>query len=319
MRQDHQFRPLRGRRAAGLVALGLITACGNQAAKNPEPPPRPVADLSGKFTFEPRLGTTYHHTMRRTETFEIVGTEFKGLEEWESGWVMSITPAGDNYVYRAELDSLSIQQNGAVLLEGPEVHGKGGLMELTMDPQGRIVDVTQTETLTRAIAESAPQGLGSQLAAMFSPERLRLFFAMRASERTQDLLGQSARVGASWTGAVPGPDGTPLAKKVTVRSNEDCGQVRCVRVERTLHPDRGAVWSGAEARVRDFVVGRGGDPRDVELLAAEIKLIDELVVDPRTMEFHHARFEQSAALRVRVPSGEYDVKSSTVRESEYRY
>src|SRR5688572_30936129 len=77
-------------------ALGAV-ACGPKA--EPAPPPSPAAQLAGTFTFEPRLGTAFHQTLRRVDEFEIVGSPVREAEESELVLSMTITPEDNLYRY----------------------------------------------------------------------------------------------------------------------------------------------------------------------------------------------------------------------------
>lgn len=304
-----------------LMALG-VAACGPKAA--PSAPPDGVAQLAGTFTFEPRLGTAFRHTLRRVDDFEIVGSAVRETEESELVLDVTITPERNLYRYSLRPVSYSVALNGAPVFDGTggraDLSASGAEVVLLINGEAVVTEIRGAETVTKAMSDLAPLDRREIVARMFAPRAIEQVLVERVVERTADLLGNHSNIGNSW-GTPPrprsGPD--PLAKQVEVVRTEDCGAPRCVVVRRHFDVDETLVWQAAEARVKDFVKSQGGDPATVRLLDAQVKLEDELVVDPRTLEFHGARFEQSATITAQGPQGNITVRRGSVRTSKYDY
>lgn len=304
------------------VLLGLGTACGKKP--EPAPPPTPQQQLAGTFTFEPRLGTAFRHTLKRVDSFEIVGTPLKETEESELVVSMTITPENNLYRYTLRPLSLGIQVNGAPVFDTPggrvDLSASKAEVALTINGEAVVTSIQGAESLTKALSDLAVPERRPAVAQMFAPEAIQQLIVERVVERTADLIGNHSNLGNSWGAAPRSPAGyDPVAKQLEVVREADCAAPRCVVVSRTYQIDQNLIWQGAEARVKQFVTSQGGDPAAVRLVKADLKLEDELVVDPRTLEFHGARFQQSATITAQGPQGNLTIQKSSVRTSTYDY
>jgi hypothetical protein len=63
----------------------------------------------------------------------------------------------------------------------------------------------------------------------------------------------------------------------------------------------------------------GGDPSAIKVIDANVKLEDSLTINPATMDYYGARFDQEATIRVAGPKGELPVAFKLQRESTYKY
>jgi hypothetical protein len=57
----------------------------------------------------------------------------------------------------------------------------------------------------------------------------------------------------------------------------------------------------------------------VKLAGAEVKVEDSLLIDPATMDYYGARFDEAATVRVAGPNGELPVAFKLRRESDIKY
>jgi hypothetical protein len=90
-------------------------------------------------------------------------------------------------------------------------------------------------------------------------------------------------------------------------------------VQRSYDLDKQAVFDDVSERVASYVQSQGGDPKRVQLTDVAVKLQDSLVIDPATMDYHGARFDEDATIRVAGPNGELPVMFKLQRQSEYKY
>lgn len=303
-----------------LLALGVV-ACGPK----PKPaPPDPAAQLAGTFTFEPRLGTAFRHTLQRVDEFEIIGSPVREKEESELVLNVTITPENNLYRYTLRPASFSVMLNGAPVFDAPggraDLSASGAEVVLLINGEAIVTEIRGADTVTKAMADLAPVERREAVAQMYSPRAIEQLLVERVVERTADLIGNHSNLGNSWGTPVRTRSGSePLAKKVEVVRAADCAAPRCVVVSRRFDIDENLVWQAAEAKVKNFVTSQGGDPNVVRLAKADVKLEDELVVDPRTLEFYGARFEQTATITAQGPSGNITARRSSVRTSSYDY
>jgi hypothetical protein len=104
-----------------------------------------------------------------------------------------------------------------------------------------------------------------------------------------------------------------------VTAEEACGAFSCVRVARETRIAPEIVWEAAKADVTNYVTSQGGDPAAVNLEKADVELVDEMLVEPSTLQFHGASFSQAATITVATPKGQLTVKSSLRRASTYTF
>jgi hypothetical protein len=318
--------PVPLRRSVSLSAAALLGLIALLGCTEPPPParPDPAATLAGKFTFEPRLGTAFRHTARRVDQFEVVGAPLREVEESELVWDTTITSEDNKYRYTFRAVRTCLKINGAAVYDSKDgcadLSASGAEVVLLMNGDATITEMRGAATLSAALLEVTPAAHKATAARQFAPEVLERLIVQRVVERSADLLGNFSNVGASWGAVLRTESGQePVAKELRVTDVRDCAAVRCVVVERQLLLDRQLAWEAARARVEAFVAREGGDPSQVSLIDVDLVLEDELVVDPRTLEFHGARFEQSATVTVQSPKGRLTVRSSSVRTSTYDY
>jgi len=280
--------------------------------------------MAGIFTFEPRLGTAFRHTMRRVDQFEIVGSPQRETEETELVLSTTITPEDNLYRYTLRPLSLSIVVNGAPVFAAPDgrvdLSKSGAEVVLLINGEAAITAIRGADTLTRAVVDLAPAERKEAVSQMYAPRMIEQLIIQRVVERTADLIGNHSNLGNSW-GAAPRSQGgyEPVAKQLEVTRDADCAAPRCVLVTRKFQIDQNLIWQAAEARVKNFVVSQGGDPASLRVVDTDVKFEDELVVDPRTLEFYGARFEQTATVVAQGAQGNVTAKRSSVRTSAYDY
>lgn len=304
------------------LVLTATSACGPKA--EPAAPPSPQQQLAGIFTFEPRLGTAFRHTLRRSDTFEIVGSPERQSEESELVISVTITPEENLYRYTLRPTSLSLEINGAAVFDTPGGHvdlsKSGAEVVLLINGEAVVTSIRGAETLTKAMVDLAPAERQGAVGQMFAPQLIEQLIIERVVERTADLVGNHSNLGNTWGAAPRAQKGyEPVAKQLEVVRDADCAAPRCVAVSRKFQIDQNLIWQAAEARVKNFVTSQGGDPASVRLVDTEVKFEDELVVDPRTLEFYGARFEQTATITAQGPKGNLTVRRSSIRTSVYDY
>ncbi len=301
------------KRALVLPIMLLMASCGG------ETPPAAAPPAPNVFTFAPSVGKIYRQTLTRHDEVAVVGAPLRQAEDLEMQWEMRIERESNLYRLHADLVSLKLSRNGATVLAGQEIASAKPFIDILIDPDGKLVDVRRADTVTEAIAGVVAPEQRDAARAFFAPDVLRQQFIALAQERSRDLLGQNADVGATWTGEGP-PETAGAARRVlSVENAEPCGSGTCVRVRRETRVDRDLVWSAARARVEDFVKARGGDPSKVSLVNADVTLEDHFLVNPRTLEFEHITYKQKAELTVATAEGQLSVAFSTDREATFRY
>jgi len=298
-----------------LSLLFVLPGCASKGgeAKSAE------AATAGTFTFAPRIGSKFRHVMTRAQELAIVGTPLRQVEEWKLTWDVELSAEQDAVLMRATLVTLGLSVNGATVLAGDEVTSKQAFVEILMDSTGHVIDVRRTQTLTDAIVSVARPEAAEVVRGIFHPEALRYHFAVLAAERTADLVGHPAAVGSSWEidAAADAPGAATRTLRVT--AEEKCATFTCVKVARETRIAPEIVWESAKAQVADYVSSQGGDPAAVKLEKADVELVDEMLVEPATLQFHSASFDQAATITVGAPSGQLTVKSSLKRTSSYEF
>lgn len=278
-----------------------------------------AAAEAGTFTYAPRIGSKFRHVMSRAEELTIVGTPLRQIEEWKLTWDVELSAEQDAVLMRGNLSALQLSVNGAEVLRGDEVAAKQAFVEILFDKQGRVIDVRRTQTITDAIVSVARPEAADAVRAIFDPEALRYHFAALVAERTADLAGRSSNVGASWQiDAAPDAPGA-ATRTLRVTKAEPCGAFGCVQVARETRIAPELVWESAKADVAAYVASQGGDPATIKLEKADVELVDEMLVEPATLQFHGASFSQSATITVAGPSGQLTIKSSQRRSSTYEF
>jgi hypothetical protein len=294
--------------------LFLLPACASKGGDA-----KTAAAESDTFKFSPRLGSKFRHVMTRAQELTIVGTPLRQMEEWKLTWDIELSAEQDAVLMRATMASLALSVNGAEVLRGDEVTSKQAFVEILVDSSGKVIDVRRTQTLTDAIVSVARPEAAEVVRAVFHPEALRYHFAGLVAERLADLTGRPAKVGSSWQiDAAPDAPGA-ATRTLRVTAAEACGAFNCVKVasETKIAPE--VVWESAKAQVANYVSSRGGDPAAVQLGNAEVELVDEVLVEPATLQFHGATFSQAATITVQAPEGQLTVKSSLKRTSTYEF
>ena len=271
------------------------------------------------FKYAPRIGSKFRHVMSRVQELTIVGTPLRQIEEWKLTWDVELSTEQNATLMTGRLAALELSVNGAVVLRGDEVAAQKAFVEILLDSAGQVIDVRRTQTITDAVVSVARPEAAEVVRAAFHPEALRYHFAALVAERTADLSGRSAAVGASWQiDAAPEAPGA-ATRTLRVTAEEPCAPFACVRVARETKIAPEIVWESAKVQVEEYVKSQGGDPALVKLDKAEVALTDEMIVEPATLQFHGATFDQSATITVQGPSGQLTVKSSLKRGSTYQF
>ncbi len=299
------------------IALALLALNCTNSPEAASPQNQPYDP--GIFTFAPQEGREYLHTMHRRDELRIVGTPMNAVEEWNATFHVTIARESNLYVLQAELVELTIHRNGATMLQGDEIKDLGARLDIAVDPQGKVVDIRRTETITKALGKIVPPEAQGAIQQMFSPQNLTMLFVARANERTFDLVGRSARVGEKWEGVGATQGSGQVTRTLEVKKIEPCGKEQCVRVEREITIDPQLVWQGARQKVDNYLKSQGREHGEFELLEANVDLKDKMFVNPHSLEFHGATFSQKSHLSVEGPQGKIQVEMSTLRESTYVY
>jgi hypothetical protein len=151
---------------------------------------------------------------------------------------------------------------------------------------------------------------------MFSPERLRILAAVRSIELHEDFVGKPAQVGSEWTANDAEGGGT---RQIKVAAEAPCAAGKCVQVVRRYEIDKNAVFADVSDSVAAYVKEQGGDPSQIKLVGMDVKLEDSLVIDPNTMDYFGAKFDEQATIRVAGPKGELPVSFKVQRQTDVRY
>ncbi len=293
-----------------LGVIGLASACAEPGTDAKAPV------NTGAFVYAPALNVPYQETMERYEEMSIPGTPMRDAQRWTLDWQVVSSQESNLFKRTLKLVGLKLNVNGVDELRGDEIKAAAPTIDVVTDKDANVVDVRGTEQLSTAIVALAAPEAQPVLKKVFSPERLKALVIVRSIEQHADFVGHPSQVGSQWSATAP--DGSS-SKQVRVVSETPCGSRKCVQVERTYALDKQALYDEVSGRVADYVQSQGGDPKQVKLTNAEVKLQDSLVIDPTTMDYHGARFEQDATIRVAGPNGELPVAFKLHRQSDYKY
>ena len=294
---------------AVLGLIGLATACA-------EPTGAKTPTNTGAFVYAPALNTPYHETMQRYEEMSIPGTPMRDAQRWTLDWDVVTSQESNHFKRTLKLVGLQLNVNGVDELRGDEIKAVAPTIEVLTDKDANVVDVRGTEQLSTAIVGLAAPEAQPVLKKVFSPERLKALVVLRSMEQHADLVGRPSPVGSQWT-ASSGDGATTV--QVRVAAETPCGTRKCVQVERKYEVDKQALFAEVAGRVAEYVQAQGGDPKQVKLTNAEVKLEDSLLIDPTTMDYYGARFDQDATIHVSGPNGELPVAFKLHRQSDYKY
>jgi len=291
---------------AGVLLFAASACSGSKTAADAKP---------GAFNYAPALDKPSHETMRRLEEVAIPGTPLRNAEEWTLEWDVVTTKDGENYKRSLKLVGLKIDVNGQPLLKGDEVKAAKATVDIVTDKDSNVVDVRGAEQLSQAIVGLGAPDAQPALSRIFSPARLQILAAVRSMELHQDFVGRPAQVGSAWTSS--DPEGG--SKQIRVLAEIPCGAGKCVQVVREYKLDEKQIYGDISELVAAYVKEQGGDPNTVTLVGMDVKLEDSLVIDPATMDYHGAKFDQTATIRVAGPKGELPISMKVQRETSYRY
>jgi hypothetical protein len=268
------------------------------------------------FTYAPTLDRPYRETNRRYEEMSIPGSPMRESEEWTLEWQVVVTRETNLFKRSLRLVGLKVSVNGAPQLKGDEVKDAMATVDVLTDKDSNVVDVRGADQLSEAIVSLGDEKARPALARVFSPARLKALAMVRSQELHQDLVGRPTPVGSQWM--AQGSSGA-TTRQVNVVGEEACGASRCLQVVRKYDVDGQALFAEISGRVAAYVQSQGGDPSKVALTGMDVKLEDSLLVDPATMEYHGARFNQDATLKVAGPNGELPVSFKLRREVDFKY
>ncbi|HVR19737.1 MAG TPA: hypothetical protein VMS65_08575 [Polyangiaceae bacterium] len=269
----------------------------------------------GAFNYAPSLDKPSHETMRRLEEIAIPGTPLRNAEEWTLDWDVVTKKDGDNYKRSLKLVGLKIDVNGQPLLKGDEVKAANATVDIITDQKSNVVDVHGADQLSQAIVGLGTPEAQPSLRRIFSPDKLRLLAAVRSVELHRDFVGHPAQVGSQWTA----DDGDGGKTQIRVVAEAPCGPGKCVQVVREYKVDEQALYAEISDLVAEYVKEQGGDPTKIGLVGMDVKLEDSLVIDPATMDYYGAKFDQQATIRVAGPNGELPVSMKVQRSTDFRY
>lgn len=289
--------------------LFCLSACGGAESE-----PKTASQVKpAAFTYAPALETPRRESMRRIEEVSIPGSPMRESEQWSMEWQVTTTRETNLFRRNLRLVGLKINVNGAEQLRGDEVKASQAAIDVLTDKDSNVVDVRGTEELSKAIVSLADPKAQPVLERVFSPARLKMLVVVRSMELHADFVGRPTAVGSQWIATDQSSNAT---RKISIVGETPCGATQCLKVVREYDLDQQSVYGQISARVAAYVQAQGGDPTQVSLVGMEVKLEDQLVIDPATMDFHGARFNQEAKIRVKGPNGELSVVFSTRRETD---
>jgi len=297
---------------SGAVLGFLLLASG--CAESGTTPKAPAN--AGAFVYSPALNVPYRETMQRYEEMSIPGTPMRDAERWTLDWQVVTAQDGSNFKRTLKLVGLKFNANGVDELRGDEIKSAAPAIVVITDKDANVVDVHGTEQLSAAIVALATPEAQPILKRLFSPARLKALVVVRSVEQHADFVGRPSQVGSQWTTTEPDASST---RQIRVVAETPCGASKCVQVQRSYDLDKQAVFDDVSERVASYVQSQGGDPNRVQLTDVAVKLQDSLIIDPATMDYHGARFDEDATIRVAGPNGELPVMFKLQRQSEYKY
>ena len=300
------------KQALALGAALLLFACGapDTGAKTP------AQGNPEAFRYAPTLDKPYHETMRRIEETTILGSPMRESEQWTMDWDVVTTRESNLFRRTRQLVGLKINVNGAEQLRGDEVKAAKATVDVLTDKDANVVDVRGTDQLSAAIVALGDAKSQPILQKIFSPARLKALIVVRSMEAHLDLVGRPTPVGSQWMATDPVSGGT---RQLRVTAEAPCGAARCLEVVRNYDVDKQALFAGIAQQVGAYVQAQGGDPSKVALVGMDVKLEDTLLIDPATMEYHRARFNQEAAIKVANDKAELTVSFKSLRETDVKY
>jgi hypothetical protein len=105
-----------------------------------------------------------------------------------------------------------------------------------------------------------------------------------------------------------------------VVSEAPCGaQSTCLHVVRQYELDKDALFAEVSELVAGYVKEQGGDPSAIKVSGMDVKLEDSLLIEPGTMDYYGAKFDQQATIRVTGPKGELPVSVKVQRQTDVRF
>lgn len=288
------------------LALGLSACGGGQGEPNTA-----AGASSGTFNYAPELDKPRRETMKRYEEMSIPGTPVRDAVQWTMDWDVTTTMEANLFKRSLKLVGLKVNTNGVDQLKGDEVKSSGATVEVLTDKDSNVVDVRGADEFSAAIVKLGAPEAQPILQRIFSPANLKALAIVRSQELHQDFVGRPSPVGSQWM--VTGGEGG--SRQIKVVADAGCAAKRCVHVVRTYEIDREALYQAIASKVADYVKSEGGDPAQVKLVGMDVKLEDSLIIDPATMDFYGARFDESATIRVAGPKGELPVSVKLQRET----
>jgi hypothetical protein len=293
-------------------SLLLFTACAQPGADSNTA----AQAQTGKFNYAPAVGRPHHETMRRTEEVSIPGSPMRDAEQWTLDWDVTTSQEANLFKKSLKLVGLKINVNGADVLRGDEIKANSVVIDVLTDKDSNVVDVRGAEQLSAAIVGLGSPEVQPMLKRAFSPARMKALVVLRSIELHRDFVGRPSQVGSQWMANDEATGGT---KQIRVVSESPCGANKCVQVSREYQLDRRALYQEISERVGAYVKSQGGDPSKVDVVGMDLKLEDSLLIDPASMDYHGARFNQEATIRVAGPNGELPVAFKVRRETDYKY
>ena len=299
------------------LTVGLVLCLGACAGGNGNGEPKSAAHARPEvFTYAPAVNAHHRETMRRGEEVSIPGTPMRNFETWTMDWDVETSRESNGYKRSLMLVGLKVNVNGVAAVRDSEVKASPVVIDVITDKDSNVVDVRGTERLSEAIAKGGDLQVQPVLRRIFSPQRLQALVALRSAEQHADFVGRPTRVGSHWEAKDPD---TGQSRQVQVVGEERCGDTQCLRVRREYDVDRNALFEAVSEDVAAYVKSQGGDPSKVKVVGADVKLEDSLLIDPATMDYHSARFNESATIRVAGPNGELPISLQRLRETDYKY
>ena len=300
-----------------LVLVGAcLLPCLACSGAAPAPATAEAQAAPETFTFAPALDRPFHYTQRRFEEVSVPGSPMRNSEDWLINWEVVTKQESNHFRRTLRLVGLKISVNGLDLLQGHEVKQSFAAIDVLTDKDANVVDIRGTDQLSEAlVALASPEGRPG-VARLFSPENLKALVLTRSRELNSDFVGRPTKVGSQWMANTPGASGT---RQIRVVAEEPCGSDRCLRVVREYDVDRAAIQANVSAQVAAYVESRGADPSQVKVVGMDLKHEDSLLINPSTMEYHDAKFDEAATIHVSTPEGELAVAFKLQRSSSYEY